>query len=76
MISRLMLSLKKASKVEENGWTSNALSGAQFRVTTRLVFAEPPSIGPGDTTGTTLDEVAPSDLDCNQRKERTGGDNA
>ena len=38
MISRLMLSLKKASTVREGGWTSDALSRTHPRVTTPIVF--------------------------------------
>ena len=61
MISRLMLSLKKASKVRENGWTSNALSKTRPRTITQIVFRAPPD-GPDNTGGTTSEEVALSDL--------------
>jgi len=61
MISRLMLSLKKASRVGENGWTSNALSGTHARTITQIAFRDPP-VGPEDSGSTTSDEVALSDL--------------
>lgn len=67
MISRLMLSLKKASRDKGRGWTSNALSGAHVRTCTRMEF-EPPSSGPEDGVGTISDEVALSDLDHSQEK--------
>ena len=55
MISRLMLSLKKASRSTGSGWTSDALSRTHV---TRIEFGDPPE-GSG---GTTSDEVALSDL--------------
>jgi len=61
MISRLMLSLRKASKVRENGWTSNALSRTHPKMITQIVFGVPPN-GPDDSGGTTSEEVALSDL--------------
>ena len=61
MISRLMLSLKKASRVRENGWTSNALSRTHPRTITQIAFRVRPD-GPDDSGGTTSEEVALSDL--------------
>jgi len=57
MISRLMLSLKKASRAGENGWTTNTLSRAHPRAITQMAFGDPP-IGPEDSDVTTPDEVA------------------
>ena len=72
MISRLMLSLKKASRVRENGWTSNALSRTHPRVITQIAFRVPPD-GPDGSSGTTSEEVALSDLSSRQVRcgERT-----
>ena len=61
MISRLMLSLKKASRVREGGWTSNALSGVHVRTITQIAFRGSPN-GPEHSSDTTPDEVALSDL--------------
>jgi len=61
MISRLMLSLKKASRVRENGWTSNALSRTHPRAITPIVFRAHPD-DPDDSGGTTSEGVALSDL--------------
>jgi len=74
MISRLMLSLKKASRNRESGWTSNALSGAHARTDTHLVFVLP-SKGPEDSVGTGSDEVPLSDLYHSQGEERNNEDN-
>jgi len=68
MISRLMLSLKKASKARESGWTSNTLSGTHPRIATKIAFRNPP-IGPEDGGSTTLGEVALADLSV----QRVGG---
>ena len=65
MISRLMLSLKKASSVRESGWTSDALSRTHPRIISRIAFGDPPS-GHEDSGGTTSDEVALSDLSGEQ----------
>jgi len=58
MISRLMLSLKKASRVRENGWTSDSLSGTHVRTVTQMEFERPP-IGPQQDSnrGTASDEL-------------------
>lgn len=55
MISRLMLSLKKASKDKGGSWTSNALSSAPARTGTQIEFATH-SDGTEDGTATTSDE--------------------
>ena len=62
MISRLMLSLKKTSKSEGNGWTSDTLSGTHHKVDTWIEFGGPAE----DSGGTTSDEVALSDLGIGQ----------
>jgi hypothetical protein len=61
MISRLMLSLKKASRITESGWTFDALSKTHARTVTQMEFGHPPD-GLQDSGGTTSDEVALSDL--------------
>ena len=61
MISRLMLSLKKASRDKQNGWMSNALSGAHARTGTHMEFGLP-SKGPEDSVDAGSDEVPPPDL--------------
>ena len=61
MISRLMLSLKKASKDRAGGWTSDALSRTHIRTIAQMEFGEP-SDGPEDSGGTTSEEVTQSDL--------------
>ena len=61
MISRLMLSLKKASTVRESGWTSDALSRTHPRVTTPIAFGGRRNC-PEDGGRTTFDEVELSDL--------------
>ena len=71
MISRLMLSLKKASKVGESAWTSNALSGTRARTITQMAFWTPP-IGPEDSDGTTPEEVTLSDLGGGRVGGRSG----
>jgi len=71
MISRLMLSLKKASRAKEIGWTSDALSRTHARTVTQIEFGDPAN-GPEDTGGTTSDEVALSDL----RNRRVSGGTA
>jgi len=71
MISRLMLSLKKASRLGGSGWTSNALSRTHPRTISRIEFGGPPT-DPEDSGDTTSDEVAPSDL--RNRRVRGGSD--
>ena len=71
MISRLMLSLKKASRSKQSGWTSEALSRTHVRTVTQIEF-EHPSSGPEDSGGTTSDEVALSDLGDRQIKGSSG----
>ena len=52
-----MLSLKKASRARENGWTSDSLSGTHVRTITQMEFERPP-IGPQDShRGTASDEL-------------------
>lgn len=65
MISRLMLSLKKASRVKKSGWTFDALSKSHVRTCTQMEFGHP-SNDPQDGGGTTSDEVALSDLSDRQ----------
>jgi len=65
MIPRLMLSLKKASRIKDIGWTSDALSRTHARTITQIEFGNPP-IGPEDSSDTTPDEVALSDLNNRQ----------
>ena len=71
MISRLMLSLKKASRDKESGWTSNALSGAHGRTYTHMEFGLP-SKGPEDSVDTRSDEGPFPDLGHSQG----GGENS
>ena len=73
MISRLMLSLKKASRDKESGWTSNALSGAHGRTYTHMEFGLP-SKGPEDSVDTRSDEVSLSDLGHGQGREKNNED--
>ena len=61
MISRLMLSLKKASQATETDWTSDALSGMHARTISRMEF-ERPSNGLEGGGGTTSEDVALSDV--------------
>jgi len=75
MISRLMLSLKRASRDKESGWTSDALSGAQVKTGTHMEFAPPPE-GSEEGVGTGSGEVSLADLDNSQENEKTGEDNA
>lgn len=67
MISRLMLSLKKASRDREGGWTSDALSRTHIRTIAQMEFRGP-SNGPEESGGTTSEEVALSDLSDRQVK--------
>ena len=74
MISRLMLSLKKASKVKVTDWTTEALSRTHGRSVTQMEFGRP-SINPQESDGTTTtsEEVALSDLgDGNRARWRRG----
>jgi hypothetical protein len=61
MISRLMLSLKKASQATETGWTSHALSGMHARTISRMEFERPPN-GLEGGGGTTSEDIALSDV--------------
>ena len=65
MVSRLMLSLKKASRARENGWTSNALSRTVAGTITQIAFRDPP-VGPEDSSSSTSDESLHSDLSDGQ----------
>jgi hypothetical protein len=56
MISRLMMSLKKASRARESGWSPDALSRTHVRTFTQMEF-ERPQIGPQGSCGTTSDEL-------------------
>jgi hypothetical protein len=72
MISRLMISLKKASRNSERGWTSEALSRAHARTGTEMEFG-PPSDGPEDGVGIRTEEVTAPDL--NEDKEKSDEEN-
>ena len=72
MILRLMLSIKKALKVRESGWTSDALSRTHARTITQIGFRDPPD-GPEDSGDTASDEVVLSGLNDNQVRGRSGG---
>jgi len=76
MISRLMLSLKKASKMGESGWRTNTLSRAHPGMITQIAFRCSPPSGLEDGAGTIFDEVELSDLGDGQARgrssERTG----
>ena len=74
MISRLMLSLKKASRVK-SGWTFDALSRSHVRSLAQMEFRRP-SNNPQDGGGTTSEEVALSDLSDTQTKGRNSEENA
>jgi len=65
MISRLMLSLKKASRVGESGWTSNALSRTHTKTITQIAFRTHKT-GPEDGGGAVSEEVELSDLSDGQ----------
>jgi len=65
-----MLSLKKASKVGEGGWTSDTLSRAHPRTISQIAFAPP--IGPEDSNGTAPDDVTLPDLSDRQIGGRSG----
>jgi hypothetical protein len=71
MISRLMLSLKKASSTEVIGWTSDALARTHVRTVTQIEFARP-SNGPEDSGGTMSDEVALSVVSDKQVRGGSG----
>jgi len=73
MISRLMLSLKKASKSKGSGWTSDVLSRTHVKTIAQMEFGRPP-VGPEDGGGTTSDEVALSDLSDRQGRGRSDDD--
>jgi hypothetical protein len=68
LISRLMLSLKKASRDKNSGWTSDALS--RVRTCTQMEFV-PPSDGTEDGVATRSDELAPSDPGNTQAREKS-----
>ena len=75
MISRLMLSLKKASRGRVVGWTSNALSGSNVRTCTRMEFVSP-SNGIEDSVVMTSNGAVLSDLSyiqtSTQIREKSG----
>jgi len=71
MISRLMLSLKKASKVGTSGWTSDALARTHPRTITQIAFKGPPT-GPEDSGGAVFEEVELSDVSGGRVGERSG----
>lgn len=71
MISRLMISLKKASRDKEGGWTSHALSRTHVKTITQMEFGEH-SNSPEDFSGTISEEVALSDF--RDRQVGRGGD--
>jgi len=66
MISRLMLSLKKASRGRESGWTSNTLSRTHARTITQIAFGDPPT-GLEASGGPTSDEADLSDRQVGRR---------
>lgn len=69
MVSRLMLSLKKASRDKKSGWTSDALSRAHIPTGTRMEFGLPSNCVE-DSIVTTFDEAALSDLGHSQAGEK------
>ena len=69
MISRLMLSLKKASRDKRRGWTSRSLSGAHSRTGTQLEFTTP-SDGPEEGFGTRSEGMMLSDFGRTQVEEK------
>jgi len=66
-----MLSLKKAPKVRERSWASNALSTGCARTIPQIAFGDPP-IGPEDSGGTTPEEAAHPDPTGRRVKGRSG----
>ena len=69
MVSRMMLSLKKASKVDVRGWTTNALSRTHLRTLASMEFGRP-SINPQESGGTIItSEVVLSDPGDSHRFE-------
>jgi len=75
MVSRMMLSLKKASRVEVRGWTTDALSRTYPGTLTPIEF-ERPSINPqeSDGTATTSAGVVLSDFGDSHLVERSRAD--
>jgi len=69
MISRLMLSLKKASRSKGRGWTADALSRTYAKTDTQIEFRDPPE----GSNGTTSDEVVLSDLNSGHTGGRSDG---
>lgn len=69
MISRLMLSLKKVSRVRGSGWTSDSLSRTHARTVTQIEF-EPPPTDPHESRGTTSHELELSTFSERQDEER------
>ena len=72
MISRLMLSLKKASRDRESGWTSNAFSRTHPKIITPIAFRGRRN-RPEDGGSITFDEMELSDLDGEQVSGQSGG---
>ena len=70
MISRLMLSLKKASRDKNSGWTFDALSGVHIRTSTQMEFVRP-SGGVEDSVTTTSDVMVPSDFGNTTDREKS-----
>ena len=71
MVSRLMISLKKAAKAGENGWTSNALSRTHVRTVTEIAFRPPPT-GLEGSSGAVSEEVVLADLSDERVRRRSG----
>jgi len=71
MISRLMLSLKKASRSRESGWTSDALSRTHPKASMQIEFERPPS-GTESGGGTASEEVALTEIGDGQVNGRNG----
>lgn len=72
MISRLILSLKKALRVREGGWTPDVLLRTHIRTVIQTEF-ECPLIGPQGSYGITSDKLEPSDLSERQVRKGSSG---
>lgn len=70
MISRLMLSLKKASRDKNAGWTTDALSEAYGRTGSHMEFITP-SNGIEDEVATTSYEVELPDFSHDRVREKS-----